>query len=445
MKNNFLIRIGLILGLIFSTLTIGIFNNKSLNTKIINQQIKSDPENKFPDALPYDFFGDYSHPEFWYKPSTGEVVYEDPNSAAYLQKDAYTGQGIKTFTEYTSQYNKEVKKGYEGHYNNNYHDFIINPDNINGFIGLDPNWTLLDVSYYLEDWIVWNSNEIQNYDDLYNDGNKILNSDIYLQLDGKSIVDDVEEFYGKFIRDFDEWYVMLSSIDRPRTIYFFKEQPISDEGIYEGIPEAWEYEIYELSRLIFPEEKASAVDKFDYTDIHNEFSTNFDLNSEFDDFKEKANEEIYLDLNKDFLNDSNTDYPHGVEDIEHDINQGYYEIETIKYSDYNVVYYELVESNGNTGWIIINNENRTLESFEMIKLKIVVDDSITTSSSGWHTKFNPSRELYVPPTPFVPEEKGIPSIFIIIFITIGIASAIIVTGGIIYLVTRNRNKSNNEK
>ncbi|NQX83495.1 MAG: hypothetical protein HRS50_02190, partial [Mycoplasmataceae bacterium] len=296
MKNNFLIRIGLILGLIFSTLTIGIFNNKSLNTKIINQQIKSDPENKFPDALPYDFFGDYSHPEFWYKPSTGEVVYEDPNSAAYLQKDAYIGQGIKTFAEYTTQYNKAVQKGYEGHYNNKYHDFIINSDNINGFIGLDSNWLLLDVSYYLEDWIVWNSNEKQNYDVVI--GRSIINEDVYLRWGSHSIIDDLDKFDNKFVKDYMKFGNI--SIMGPETYgYWFVNQPISNEGKYNGFTNDWDYKIYELSRLIFPEEKASAVDKFDYIDIHNEFSTNFDLNSEFDDFKEKANEEIYLDLNKD--------------------------------------------------------------------------------------------------------------------------------------------------
>ncbi len=83
-----------------------IFTTLALNIPFIPSTINNstDLKNKEPklllteDTLPTDFFGDYSHPEFWVEKETREVTYQRPsNTSLYDYHFSYEGRGKRTF------------------------------------------------------------------------------------------------------------------------------------------------------------------------------------------------------------------------------------------------------------------------------------------------------------------------------------------------------------
>ena len=420
---------------------IGIFNT-NLNTQEINKRVELPPENKFFNTLPYDFFGDYSNPEFWVHSKNDEIVYEKPNDISdWEYVESYIGKGIKSFVEYTDKYNRYLidNNGYsKAKYVVEYLDFINGFENTEKFDGLDSKWTLLDISYYLEDWIVWNSNEVQEYDIAL--GRVITNDDIELSwtvetkegLSGTTTITENKDGLLNFemieYKVFNE--VIIKDLSGGNYKYKFVDQPISKEAKYNSVTKSWEYDIYKINRSILPYLKASIDVLFGkLMFIHNEFIKNFNLESKFIEFKNKFDEGIYRLLNLEFI------FKYGFDEIEHDINQGYYEIESIKKSDYQIKHYELVENK----WVLINNnskQNREMSSYQSIKTEIAVLESATTSQGQIYTKFKPGLELYVPPNLIHGNTES--SILMISLVTVGTIGLIIISGVVIFFIIKKK-------
>lgn len=270
------------------------------NTQIVESKIEV--ENPFSEALPYDFWGDYSHPEFWEDKATHEIVWSNPFSDDYYHHKAYKGMGNLALKLYTGEYNFAVKNGYAGKYTGFYKDFATSKENINGFYKFEPDWSLLWVSMYLEDWIVWNCNEVQAYDGLVN--REITNEDINLEWNGNSIHDNLGELNRVNLKNYRNFADGIS-IGNPSTSnyqyhYYFVQQPLNDAGEDIGTSprKDWTYFIYPLERLILDENepKISALGKINTTEAH-QFIKAYDFTNTSTFVSETVNENEYYQAN----------------------------------------------------------------------------------------------------------------------------------------------------
>ncbi len=382
-----------------------------------SQNVEAKATNPFAEALPYDFWGDYSNAEFWEDNATHEIVWENPYSAAYHYHPAYNGNGHQSFHDYTGAFNLALVNGYSGFYEKHYKAFATSDENVEGFWGLEPDWTLLDVSYYVEDWIVWNSNEVQNYDDYI--GRPVTNEDISFEWSGKSIVDDADELSKVLVKDYKDVADNIS-IGNALTsnygyLYYFEQQPLSSEGTNIGIPprEDWKYKIYPLDRLILPENKAGIEGKINEKQLHTIFANDFNLDDKFKMFREWIDDKVYLDINRDFID------VYGIEAIEHDINQKYYEIEAINQEHLEINYYEIDEA-GDKKLISEEENNTKLQEFEQIEMEVIVSEGIVIESGKFISNFYPNKELFSPPPiPPTPTEDNIIKKIIVLITALG--------------------------
>lgn len=410
MRYNLVMRkrefVVLISGIVGVSLVSGVAKDFSIYQDEQKQKIDSRVENPFAEALPYDFWGDYSNAEFWEDNATHEIVWENPWSDAYHYHPAYNGDGHQSFHDYTGAFNLALVNGYRGLYEEHYKAFAISAENVEGFWGLEPDWTLLDVSYYVEDWIVWNSNEVQNYDD--DIGRPLTNEDISFEWSGKSIFDDGDELSKVLVKDYKDVADNITIGDQSSSLgyfYFFEQQPLSSEPKYIGISDDWNYEIYPLDRLILPEKKAGIEGKINEGELHKTFSDNFKLDDEFKMFRDWMSDRIYLEINRDFID------LYGVNEIEHNINQEYYEIESINHEHLKINYYE-IDGTGEKKLINEMDSNIKLKEFEQIEIEATVVGGIVIENGVFTSNFVPSEEL--PPLP-IPPKNNTKIILILIF------------------------------
>ena len=85
---------------------------KKINTYNQNEKAITPVYHFTKELYPRDFFGDYSHPEFW---TDGINVQNHPGPLGWSYEPEYIGGiGIQSFTFYTSMFNQFVINGYVG-------------------------------------------------------------------------------------------------------------------------------------------------------------------------------------------------------------------------------------------------------------------------------------------------------------------------------------------
>ncbi len=402
-----------------------------------NASIKTD--NLFEKALPYDFFGDYSHAKFWEEKTTHKITWSDPDSNDYLFHHMHGGTGHQSFYMFTMAFHKAISTGYKGQYFDQYKDFLFSDNHIisdngdiEGFWGLEPNWTLLDVSYYLEDWIVWNANEVQNYDFIL--GSPLLNSDINLAWSNKTINANANQLDKVLIKDYQTVASNLSIGNHTNSlgyVYQFQQQPLNNEAIYDNLNNDWIYQIYPLERLIINNDtsKINAIDKINKNEAHlalkkydyqseDEFKT-IEINSnqyylakksKLSGFEFLANELIYEWLNRtsQLVNAFGWDYVKANDEILIDplqTNQNGF----VSINDYEVFYevsddqkiWKVANTNGDFYWRESGNSNWIIESdsldlnlndIDYLKITIEFNDTYRTEASQVSEIFKPKIE-----------------------------------------------------
>ena len=479
MNKKLLITSSLLIGLSITPL-VGNFNN--LDNHIVDKKVKPTPENKFSDALPYDFFGDYSHPEFWI--SGDDIYYHNPSggSEEWPDVEAYEGIGIKSFTNYTKEYNKYLldNGGYvDADYVDQYYD-IVTAEYIDGFHYLDPNWTLLDISYYLEDWIVWNCNEVQNYDNEI--GRLINNNDVDLYWDlyigNEYISGTINNGKGDFTKQISYYRFVKIGVNH-NYYYSFEEQPISNEPKYDGISKDWNYDIYDLERLILPKanySKENIDNKISEKEAH-EYLVNYDYQSsrweetsrveesdfygayynKMSGFEAQTNRLIFEVLNKDdpLVNKYGWDYLKAQDEIISNENESHY-IGYISQSDYDINYE--ISDDGVT-WTSANTLGEhhhkdstsqewvtdydpvdvVLSSIEYLRISINLKETTRTNEGAIRETFKPKLEWGIEQEPNIDpviSDKNDSSL--LFFWIIGILGAILIIGLVIYAIHKRR-------
>ena len=487
MNKRLLITSSLLIGLSITSL-VGNFNN--LDNHIVNKEVKKTPENKFSNALPYDFFGDYSHPKLWV--SGDDVYYHNPSggSEEWPDVEAHEGIGIKSFTNYTKEYNKYLLNngGYDdADYVDQYYG-IVTDEYIDGFNYLDPYWKLLDISYYLEDWIVWNINEVQNYDDKFNSGVAYDNDDVSLLWAGKingkftgtTIKKNENNFLDHKISEYDYFQDLgIGRFDGKGYGYWFKDQPISNEADYDFISDEFGYDIYDLERLILPKcdySKENIDNKISEKEAH-EYLVNYDYQSsrweetsrveqsdfygayynKMSGFEAQTNRLIFEVLNKDdpLVNKYGWDYLKAQDEIISNENESHY-IGYISQSDYDINYE--ISDDGVT-WTSANTLGEhhhkdstsqewvtdydpvdvVLSSIEYLRISINLKETTRTNKGAIRETFKPKLEWGIEQEPNIDpviSDKNDSSL--LFFWIIGILGAILIIGLVIYAIHKRR-------
>ncbi len=355
-------------------------NNINNETNIINP---------FEDAFPKTFFGDYSNPEFWSNSKTNEIVYQNPQNDEFIYHEQYDGIGIWFFNSKTMLFNHALISNYEGaKYQNKYKSFVTTSENKDGFLGLDPNWSVLDVSYYLEDWIVWNCNEFLNYDNSVIEGGigrSITNEDINLKWGDYSLTTNKDLLENTKISEYKTLgdYLSIGTDDSELKYYFyFKDQPLSKKPIYSEEQKAWIYQIYPISKTIFPTNKIVIGNNVSNLDFHLNFRQKLSLNSDLNDFDLWAKNYLYQAINRDFIKF------YGSDQIEHDYTEGYFPLESINQQNSSIQFYD-----ANDNLINVNRSNLSLSEYQMIKVKLVVNSTPTSIAQEYNNIFFPKNEL----------------------------------------------------
>ncbi len=344
------------------------------------------------EALPTDFFGDYNHPEFWINTGTNEIFYEKPQTPGmYDYYPEYEGKGITTFTNYTKSFNQAIINGYDPYYKDRYINTI--ESNPNGFKALNSNWTLLDFSSYMEDWIIWNWNEVLDKDK--NDSSqKATNSGEIFDISfwGYTSYDTINEMEENGNGDLTLKEIEISNLGINSEYYLsFEKQPIfswSEDQL--GI--AKYYSTYKLEEKILPPtEKESILDaNINYSHYHEWLQSNLDQGNEFKTYKDWFEKNIILELNKDFIEE------YGESELGHDYNQGYHQIEDIRLDDLDITYYELE----NNTWKEIeeNKYDENLSNFLEIKTVVKTKNTNIFFNENEEISFtlNVKEELKVP-------------------------------------------------
>ncbi len=402
------------------------FNKNDLER---NNQNKSFSLDK--DALPYDFFGQYNHEGVYlvsYIPEGGSAnwvekilygidevkeFYESDewqnaslhNQIFLLSEEVTNGIGIKSFQNYTSMFHNSINEGYVPYYyNQGKYDLSEDPE-LDGFIGINPNWTLLSFSYYMEDWIVWNWNERLDKD-WYDPTLVAINNET--SNDNTSF-----KFYAPKISDIfiNNSYLLENNLKNEtignnllRGVRFYMwnyvtyEQTTNISIFMDEKPKyTWEYNPYKTSyyfsaprlenRIVLSNKDETINDKFDSNIVHNEFRNNFYLETEFNEFKNEFEDYLIKGLNYEFIKE------YGIEELGHDRNQGIYLIEDIRKNDLEINYYKLIDDD----LFLINNleGEKELKDFDeiIVEIKTSNDSLIVEENETISIKFEPKKEL----------------------------------------------------
>lgn len=342
----------------------------------------------FSEALPRSFFGDYSNPDFWSNLDTQEIVYQDPQSDDFIFHPHHNGIGIWFFDAKTMVFHAALSHNYEAKYQDQYKSFVTQDAFKNGFLGIDPNWSILDLSYYLEDWIVWNCNESLDYDRPVSDGGvgrTITNDDINLKWGNFSLKEDKAILRDTKIHDYRNLgeYISIGSNDIDwKYLYYYTNQPLSTMAGYDGSQKAWIYQIYPLDRIIYPSVKPIITDYVSNLEFHKVFREQLTLENNMNDFANWVETYLYQTVNRDFIN------LYGAENIDHTYQEGYYDLESINHQNSSLSFYD-----SNNRPILIAKNSTPLSSYKEIKIKMVVESSETSIGQEYNNIFFPLNEL----------------------------------------------------
>ncbi len=364
-------------------------NLNSLETN--NQKNSSRKIEWTEEALPTNFFGDYSYPEFWVNKNSGEVEYEKPNNIdEYEYHFSHVGSGISSFTYYTSLFNQAIlEENYNPTYKNKYINAVEN--NPNGFQALNSNWKIANFSSYVEDWIIWNWNEELNMD--FMDSSQLATNDN---------LNFVIKIYGNFYTtnelqtsssnignsSLDDYHIEELGISNNYTIVF-EEEPTFDMTL-NNETSSFQFSTYSLEQKLLPPTKQYVISEKDFNEdyYHSQLKKDLDQNDSFENYKDWFERKIIInELNKDFIEE------YGEGELGHDYNQGYHQIEDIRLDDLDITYYELE----NNTWKEIekNKYDENLSNF--LEIKTVVKTKNTNiffkEDQEISIIFNPSKEL----------------------------------------------------
>ncbi len=353
-----------------------IFTSLILFTPISNLQVntktnESKQINWTREAFPIDFFGDYSYDEHWIDYLNGEIFYEEPmNSGGYDYYPEYIGEGITTFKNYTKEFNQAIISGYNPHYKSRYIEEVN--ENPNGFIILDEDWKIVNFSSYIEDWVIWNWNEVLDKDN--DDSSQTATNDfIDTSVDGgffSSIEELEEEEYNSTLKD-----SKITTIGIRNQYYLnFEENP---NFLWEGSG-AKSYNTYPLEeKLLPPTNKDSISDRdINYDHYHEWIQNNLDQGSTITEYSYWFESNIINELNKDFIE------KYGYDELGHDYEQGFHQIEDIRRENLEISYYEL----NNEEWIEINDYELEFSNFKEVKTIVKTNDN--------NIFFNENEEIY---------------------------------------------------
>jgi len=393
------------------------------------------PDPIFDNALPYDFFGDYSHPEFWtdsHKASsiTRHLIWKFDAKLPYREHhDAYPGVGILSWTKHTKDYNQAVLKK---HYNHHWSDYMpwleANP---NGFRFIDTKKIKLKVfAEYIEDWIVWNWNT-----HLHKTSKKhITNDDVDLNT---KYLCKLPKWNSSRIKNIDENLLLKDSAikaglnfsylwDSDKKFGYsmyalemnFNNHNLPNQAPWQKIiywnkgEELWrDIDVNSVTRLFLPQwrnditkhinnkqlsiwfnqmGKIKHWSNYDYMPVYKEsfssFLNGYYYNTNSNDVK---NEQAYQIGLKDEINKIlNKDFIHYYKDreslqplrpkawIDDDDDQGFYgDSNPFKKTDYNIDYFYKL----NNSWIpILENSGKKLYSLNLIKIKITSPENART-------------------------------------------------------------------
>ncbi len=237
----------------------------------------------------------------------------------------------------------------------------------------------------MEDWVIWNWNE--NLDmsttiDATKLGFDIIVNSVHYTVErlmgdnsdiGNSTLGDthIEELGVN-----DQYYIM------------FDEKPTLE---FETKP-LWEtkhFSTYTLEEKLLPptEQYSISIDDVDEEYYHEKIKDDFDENTHFYEYKKWFEDNIINELNKDFIEE------YGYDELGHDYEQGFHQIEDIRRENLEISYYEL----NNNIWTEIeeNRNDEYLINFNEIKTKIKVNDNNVFFKKDQEISltFEPSNEI----------------------------------------------------
>ncbi len=401
------------------------------------------------EALPYDFFGQYNHGEVWevkYKATiddemTTEVIYgRDEVNELHNSEDWYywwhekkadevtNGIGIKSFQNYTSMFHKAINKGYiPYYYNQGKYDLSEDPE-LDGFIGINPDWTLLNFAYYMEDWIVWNWNERLNNDPLIVATPENVSFVIYSpSLSQTSIeLEELEENWEN--ETFGEnklWGINNLIKDVPLNeewsdIYIDFEEETLYNWTYDNVATSYSFNAPALENtILLSHEKKSIKNKFNPYIVHNKFRNNFYLETKFNQFRNEFEDYLIKGLNYEFIKE------YGIEELGHDRNQGIYLTEDIRKDDLEINYYKSIDNN----LFLINNleDEKKLKDFNeiIVEIKTLNDSLIVEENETISIIFEPNKELNSNTTPLYNSDKNLLFKFLFLLILLSVVFFIV--------------------
>ena len=350
-------------------------SNLTENVKI-NNIVKSDSDIWSKDALPCDLFGDWSYPKFWKNKHSDEVLFEKPSEWwKYKKYSSHEGIGLQSTKNYTKDFNTAILNGYtEGIYYDKYIDAVAN--NPEGWYLLEPDWILNDVDYYLEDFLVWNCNTnteqewITWNDDIALDWSTSDHS--IVSIDDKDGFEPISNYnlLGLTIGGLEEEYgvLTLDFNSRNNTPFFDWEQRTSPTEFLFHTNHITNYSVN-------IENKEDICDGRITNDWLQKEILKFSNETLFSDFKNQFENDLFLKLNEQFIND------YEIEALGHDKMQGVKtNEEDIGINDLEMNYYD------NLGNLI--TDNKKLKEYESIKMDLKSHESFFVKENEIKAEIN---------------------------------------------------------